>query len=142
MVAAIGALERGQVSPAITLEDDRGGIAKPDQKQIQNQPAGAPVAALNAPVAVLNVRLMANQLHRTNTWLSVPAAQTTWDLQTDGGAKALDDVHGVGPQQPLVSVELDLTRLQGVAARAGIGRLAVALTDLHECAAQLGNGIR
>ena len=34
----------GQVSPTITLEDDRWGIAEPDQEQIENEPACAPVA--------------------------------------------------------------------------------------------------
>jgi hypothetical protein len=36
MVTTIGALQCGQVSPAISLEDDRGGVAEPDQEQIQN----------------------------------------------------------------------------------------------------------
>jgi hypothetical protein len=44
MVALIGALERGQVTPAIALEDDRRRLAEPGQEQIENEPARAPVA--------------------------------------------------------------------------------------------------
>lgn len=44
MVALIGALECCQVTPAVSLEDNRGGIAEPDQEQIENEPASTSVA--------------------------------------------------------------------------------------------------
>jgi hypothetical protein len=43
VVATIGALECGQVSPAVSLEDNCGWIAEPDQEQIENEPASTSV---------------------------------------------------------------------------------------------------
>src|SRR5207342_1031675 len=43
-VAAVGVPQRSQVPLPLTLEDDRGRISQTDEKQVQDEPAGAAVA--------------------------------------------------------------------------------------------------
>jgi hypothetical protein len=59
------AFERGKVTVAVALEDDRGGIGEPDQEQVEDEPPGAPVA-VEEGVDLLEARVELGQRFRVD----------------------------------------------------------------------------